>query len=102
MAQQIIAAIRKAEILAEQTEKQALTESTAIRKQSQKETELIVSDMINAEKHQAEIALEAAKTNGDQWMKEAEAAAEIEIFQLRETAKWKEDQIINLIVAELI
>nr|WP_320023881.1 hypothetical protein [uncultured Acetobacterium sp.] len=102
MAQEIIAAVRKAEIQAEQTEKMAIDEKNAIIKQSKKETELLISAMIKEEKHQAESALAEAKKLGSQMIKEAEAGAEIEICQLRETAKRKEDQIVSLIIAELI
>lgn len=102
MAQEIVAAVRKAEIKAEQTEKKALDEKKAIIKQTKKETELLVSAMINEEKHQAETALAEAKKLGSQMMKDAEAGAEIEIRRLRKIAKRKEDQIISLIIAELI
>lgn len=102
MAQQIVAAIRKAEIQAEQTEKKAMVESAAIRQQSQKETESTITIMISEEKKRAETALAEAKRLGSQWMKEAEVAAEEEIIQLHETAKLKKDAINSLILAELI
>lgn len=97
MAQEIIAAVRKAEILAEETEQKALAESAAIRQQSQNELASIVSERINSEKHQAE-----AKALGDQWLRDAEAAAEIEIIQLQEMAKQEEAAMISLILDELI
>lgn len=102
MAQQIVAAVRKAEIQAEQTEKRAIAESVAIRQQSQKGTELTIIMMTNEEKQSAETALVEAKILGSQWLKDAEDAAEKEIIQLRETAKLKETAIISLIITELI
>lgn len=102
MAQEIIAAVRKAEILAEETEQKALAESAAIRQQSQNELASIVSERINSEKHQAEAALAEAKALGDQWLRDAEAAAEIEIIQLQEMAKQEEAAMISLILDELI
>ena len=102
MAQEIIAAIRKAEIEAEQTEKKALAEGAAIRQQSQKAAALLAGEMINSEQLQAETALAEAKTLSCQWLNDAEAAAEIEIRQLRERATQKETEIISLIIAELL
>lgn len=102
MAQEIVEAVRKAEIQGELIVKAAIDEGEAIKKQSQKDVELTIAAMTKEAKDKADNALAEAKIVGNNWLKKAQISAEKESVELRVKAKLKEQEAIELIVSELI
>lgn len=101
MAQEIVEAVRKAEIQGELIVKAAIDESEAIKKQSQKDVELTIAAKTKEAKDKADDALAEAKIVGNNWLKKAQLSAEKESVELRVEAKLKEQEAIELIVSEL-
>ena len=102
MAQDMIQAVRQAELSAEQIEKSAASESEVILKKAQMQTEQLIAYMTEEAKKQAEKALEDAKTKGEAMMKEALDSVNQELAVLQQNAKANEDKAVQAIMAELI
>lgn len=102
MAQETIEAIRQAELAAEQTEKNVASEGDKIIAQAKAEAAETIMQLTKDAKEKAADALASAKKQSDSMMADALHLVEQELSTLRDAAKAKEPQAVQLILSELI
>jgi vacuolar-type H+-ATPase subunit H len=102
MVQEMIQAIRQAEINAEQTEKAAHSESESILLEAQAQADKIVADLTDQAKAAAEEAMQQAQEQGEKIMKDALGNVDTEIEILKKSATANETKAIDAILDSLI
>ena len=99
MAKETIQSIKEAELKAEQIGRDAHRESEELIHNAIKEGQTIVSNMEKETKLQSKKELEAANNQGKRLMKEVLEKTEKEIVLLKELAKGKEKEAIQLVIS---
>lgn len=102
MAQEMIQAIRQAEISAEQIEKSAVLESESVIRQAHIEADAIIASMTDESKKKADAAIAQARLEGETMMKEALEGIAQEIEVLKSSSKANESEAIKLILSEIL
>lgn len=102
MAQETIQAVRHAELIAEQTEKQAAREAKELITAAEKEAKEIILAMTKNSLTDAKKANNEALKQGETMMQDARARALKEIALQNELLKQKEENAIQLIISELV
>lgn len=102
MAQETIQAVRQAELIAEQKEKEALIQAKETVANAEKEAKDLVSTMTKKSLLNAKKASDAALLEGEQMVKEAGKKAEKEIALLNQLLKQKEEKAIELVISALV
>lgn len=102
MAQETIQAVRHAELIAEQQEKQAVSEAKELIAAAEKEAKEIISAMTKKSLADAKKASDEALRQGEVMMQEARTRAEKEIALQQELLNQKEENAIQLVISELV
>lgn len=102
MTKETIQSIKKAELKAEQIGRDAHGESEELIHNAIKEGQTIVSNMAKEAKLQSKKELEAANNQGKRLMEEVLEKTEKEIVLLKELAKGKEKEAIQLVISEIV
>ena len=102
MAQEMIQAVRQAEINAELIEKSAVSESNKIVQEAKNKAENLIVSVTNEAQEKAAKAYGQAKIDGEKILSEALESVEGEIESLKKNAQEREQKAIDAILADLI
>jgi V/A-type H+/Na+-transporting ATPase subunit G/H len=102
LAKETIQAVRQAEQKAEQIEKDAAMKAEAIVMNAYEQAKELETSMTKDALAKAQEELERAQLQGVDFMEAANNNADIEIKQLYEIVKNKEEAVIKLVLSEII
>ncbi len=102
MVQETVQAVRKAELNAAQTEKEALAKKEAILEAAKQEAKALISSRVKDAQRKAEEALKQAESRSKDILEESKIRAEKEVIFMRELVNNKEQAAIELVLTNVI
>lgn len=102
MAKDIVEAVRNAELKANQTEKNAYSESEQIIKKAENDAKVFSAAQVKEAEERAEAMLKTAELQSKKLFEKANNEALQEIAALNSKAKQKEAEAVKLVYSELV
>lgn len=102
MAIESVEAVRKAELMAAQMEKDALAEKERIISEAKQNAKALIAAMVKEASAKAEDELEKAKRHSEEIKEAARVDAEKEVLHLKDTVRSKEQAAIDLVLSNVI